>query len=118
MEDRIGEMGQWVKVLATNLNDLSSVPGTRMVEGGNLSSLQVVHWLYICIHTLKKKAFFFNFGKEIYMEGFVFSCPRPSPQPSGGVTVQLFPWSLFPPLLLEGKTRAEKWFLFSSERLQ
>lgn len=43
MEDRVGEMGQWVKVLATNLNDLSSVPGTHMVEGGNLSSLHVVH---------------------------------------------------------------------------
>lgn len=43
------------------------------------------------------------------MEGFVFeTAPFPASYPSWEVIVQLFPWSLFSSLLLEGKTRAEK----------
>ena len=43
MEDRVGEMGQWIKALAPSLNVLISVLGTHRVKGENLRSLEVVH---------------------------------------------------------------------------
>lgn len=39
----MNEKAQWVKALATKPADLSSVPGTRVVEGGN-QLLQVIFW--------------------------------------------------------------------------